>query len=73
MAKFIATELGFYKGGRIRKGATFEAPEDFKAKWAVPAREIAKTEVVAKGKTLSVPDRGPAPAPGKGTPGADLA
>lgn len=65
MAKFIALELGFYKGSRVRKGEAFEAPEDFKAKWATPAKEVAKTEVVAKGKTLTVP--------AKGAPGTDLA
>lgn len=37
MAKFVALTQGFYGGTRVRAGVSFEAPDNFKAKWAVPA------------------------------------
>lgn len=60
MAKFIALDLGFYGGRRVRKGEAFDAPEDFKATWAAPAVEVSEKKVVAVGKgkgTLGVPSK----------------
>jgi hypothetical protein len=63
MAKFLALEMGFYNSARIRKGESFNAPEDFKAKWAAPAVEVSEKKVVAAGKggTLGKPGKGDAP------------
>lgn len=34
--EFVATKPGFFKGSLHEQGARFEAPDDFKASWAVP-------------------------------------
>ncbi len=39
MKIFKATKPGFVNGSLIRVGGEFTAPDDFKAKWAVPAQE----------------------------------
>ena len=36
MPMYVAVKLGFYKATRQRPGDIFEAPENFKAKWAKP-------------------------------------
>lgn len=58
MAKFIALELGFYNGRRIRKGETFDADPKFKAKWVTPAVEVVEKKTIPAGKgTLTVPTK----------------
>lgn len=37
--EFVATAKAFFRGGRIRPGDKFKAPEDFEASWAKPASE----------------------------------
>jgi len=34
--RVIATQLGFYKGSRVREGQVFEVPDGLKGKWFKP-------------------------------------
>ena len=51
MPMYVAVRLGFYKASRQRPGDIFEAPENFKAKWAklvgsepTPVLQVAEEE-----------------------------
>jgi hypothetical protein len=46
--KFIATSPAFIDGRRIRAGEKFDAPETFKARWAVPADKAVAAKPVPK-------------------------
>lgn len=43
--KFIATKPGFFGGSVRERGVTFDAPDNFKASWAVPAETAAGKSV----------------------------
>lgn len=49
--KFIATKTGFFDGSLRQQGDEFEAPESFKAAWAVPAETPAGKAAEAKKPT----------------------
>lgn len=39
--QFVAIKTGFFGGSLVNPGASFEAPDNFKASWAVPAESKA--------------------------------
>jgi len=40
--EFVVTKKAFHDAARMRPGERFQAPEDFKASWAVPADQYAE-------------------------------
>lgn len=54
--KFIATKPGFFGGSVRERGVTFDAPDNFKASWAVPA-ETAAAKAVKTAKVEKVTPR----------------
>ena len=46
--KFVATKRGFYGNERIAENQEFDAPDDFEAKWAVPAEDFEPEEPLSE-------------------------
>ena len=41
MARYVATEMGIYNGGRVRAGQEFDGPDGLKGSWFEQVEEAA--------------------------------